>query len=146
MGNANEICTDKTGTLTENRMSVQAAYLEGEIMENEVNTRLMSLTSTIDIQQSVIYNSTAYIDPKDDQTKGNVTEVGLIKHLTGSGVDTKAHIAARKLAEDNKLFMLEIPFSSKRKRATIAVSMDNGERIRVFCKGAPEVVIEKCEN
>jgi len=65
MGNANEICTDKTGTLTENRMSVQAAYLEGEIMENEVNTRLMSLTSTIDIQQSVIYNSTAYIDPKD---------------------------------------------------------------------------------
>jgi Ca2+-transporting ATPase len=66
MGNANEICTDKTGTLTENRMSVQAAYLEGEIMENEVNTRLMSLTSTIDIQQSVIYNSTAYIDPKDD--------------------------------------------------------------------------------
>lgn len=49
MGNANEICTDKTGTLTQNRMSVQSAYLEGEIMDNEVNDRFMSLSSSTDI-------------------------------------------------------------------------------------------------
>lgn len=35
MGNANEICTDKTGTLTQNKMTVQSAFLEDKIMDGE---------------------------------------------------------------------------------------------------------------
>jgi len=61
MGNANEICTDKTGTLTANKMTVQAAYLEGEIMDAEVNGRLLSLESIDDIQKGVVFNSSAFI-------------------------------------------------------------------------------------
>jgi len=61
MGNANEICTDKTGTLTANKMTVQAAYLEGEIMDAEVNGRLLSLESFDDIQKGVVFNSSAFI-------------------------------------------------------------------------------------
>ena len=98
MGNANEICTDKTGTLTQNRMSVQSAYLEGEVMDNEVNTRIQSLSSSDDIQKCVIFNSTAFIETAEDGTdkyQGNVTEVGLIKYLTGSGCPTKEQIKMR---------------------------------------------------
>ena len=43
-------------------MSVQAAYLEGEIMAGEVINRLLFLTTSDEIQKSVIYNSTAYIE------------------------------------------------------------------------------------
>ena len=67
MGNANEICTDKTGTLTANKMTVQAAYLEGEIMDAEVNGRLLSLESFDDIQKGVVFNSSAFIK-LDDKT------------------------------------------------------------------------------
>ena len=71
-----------------------------------------------------------------------MTEVGLIKYLTESQCPTKEQIKNR----DSGKPVFTIPFSSKRKRATTAVSMDGGNRIRVFCKGAPEIVIEKCEN
>ena len=47
---------------------------------------------------------------------------------------------------DSETPVFTIPFSSARKRATTAVSMDGGNRIRVFCKGAPEIVINYCTN
>lgn len=61
MGNANEICTDKTGTLTQNKMTVQSAYLEGEIMDGETNNRINNLSSSDAIQKAIIFNSTAFI-------------------------------------------------------------------------------------
>jgi len=71
-----------------------------------------------------------------------VTEVGLIKYLTQSGCPSKDQIKHR----DSDKPVFTIPFSSARKRATTAVSLDGGKKIRVFCKGAPEIVIEKCNN
>ena len=41
MGNANEICTDKTGTLTQNKMTVQSAFLEAEVMDGESNKNIL---------------------------------------------------------------------------------------------------------
>ena len=41
--------------------------------------------------------------------------------------------------------MAQIPFSSERKRATNVITLNNG-MIRVFCKGAPEIVLSKCTN
>lgn len=103
----------------------------------------MQLSSADDIQKAVIFNSTAFIQTEDngkDSYQGNVTEVGLIKYLTESKCPTKDQINQR----DSDTPVLTIPFSSARKRATTAVSFDGGKRIRVFCKGAPEIVIEKC--
>jgi len=60
MGNANEICTDKTGTLTQNKMDVQSSYLEGAVRDGD-RIPLSSLSSSELIQQSVIFNSTAFI-------------------------------------------------------------------------------------
>ena len=145
MGNANEICTDKTGTLTQNKMTVQSAFLEGQVMDGESNEAIRQLVSSDDIQKAVIFNSTAFIETEDDGSntyQGNVTEVGLIKYLTESNCDTKTHIKYR----DSDKPVFTIPFSSARKRATTVVNMgmQGGNKIRVFCKGAPEIVIEKC--
>ena len=61
MGNANEICTDKTGTLTQNKMTVQSAFLEGQVMDGESNQGILNLSTSDDIQKAVIFNSTAFI-------------------------------------------------------------------------------------
>ena len=66
MGNANEICTDKTGTLTQNKMTVQSAFLEGVVMDGETNQNILNLASTDDIQKAVIFNSTAFIQTEEN--------------------------------------------------------------------------------
>jgi calcium-translocating P-type ATPase len=141
MGNANEICTDKTGTLTQNRMSVQSAYLESQIRDGD-STELSALSAGNMVEECVIYNSTAFQQTKEDGTEeitGNVTEVGLIKYLAASGADVKAAIGRREALE----MPFAIPFSSTRKRATTAYKI--GDKYRVFVKGAPEVVIKRCD-
>ena len=142
MGNANEICTDKTGTLTQNKMTVQSAYIEGAICDGDSRAGLDSLASKDEIINSIILNSTAFIDADEDTgvetTKGNVTEVGLLNYLIKSAAPVKDRIALR---GDKTVF--KIPFSSVRKRATTAVSLDDGN-VRVYCKGAPEMVIKFC--
>ena len=94
------------------------------------------------VEECVIYNSTAFQQTKEDGTEeitGNVTEVGLIKYLAASGADVKAAIGRREALE----MPFAIPFSSKRKRATTAYKI--GDKYRVFVKGAPEVVIKRCD-
>ena len=70
-----------------------------------------------------------------------MSEVGLIKYLTMSGCNTKEQIKER----DSNKPVAQIPFSSERKRATNVITLNNG-MIRVFCKGAPEIVLGKCTN
>ena len=98
----------------------------------------------------MLYNASAYVgekvDPATRQTKktaiGNVTECGLINYLLESGVPCEELISNRK----NPGFLIfDIPFNSSRKRATSVIQLSNG-KIRVFCKGAPEVVLEFCES
>ena len=117
-------------------------------MDNEVNERLNSLASSNDIHKAVIFNSTARIEVDKetnlDIVTGNVTEKGLVEYLIKSGVPVKALYAERDDKNKTKL-IFDIPFSSKRKRATIAYKIDNDSKVRVYCKGAPEVVIEFCE-
>lgn len=149
MGGAGEICTDKTGTLTQNRMTVQAFYLNDAIVSGAMYSGLNANQSGLLVAESVLYNASAYVGEKQDpltrQMKktaiGNVTEVGLINYLLESGVDCEELISHRK----NLGFLIfEIPFNSSRKRATSVIQHPNG-KIRIFCKGAPEVVLEFCD-
>mmetsp|Transcript_26239 Transcript_26239/g.32808 ORF Transcript_26239/g.32808 Transcript_26239/m.32808 type:complete len:360 (-) Transcript_26239:2081-3160(-) len=72
MGNANEICTDKTGTLTQNQMSVVSAYLETEVREGTDSAMFGGLTSSDDIADAIIMNTTAFYQYKKD-SDGNAT-------------------------------------------------------------------------
>lgn len=75
-------------------------------------------------------------------TKGNLTDQGILKYLisTNSKVDEL-------FAKKESLLEFNIPFNSNRKRATTAIKNPRlHNNISVFSKGAPEIVIDDCEN
>ena len=76
------------------------------------------------------------------ETQGNVTEVGLIKYLTQSKINVEKMIEQR----DKNEVVFKMPFNSKRKRSTMVIRHPSqAGKVRVFVKGAPEIVIEKCQ-
>ena len=143
MGGANEICTDKTGTLTKNQMTVREVYTMERVFEGRIPS-FGSLKSAGVLSEGILFNCSARIE-KDDrgyyQPKGNCTEQGLIRYLQLVGV--LAHEVIRQ-KEDHILQV--IPFNSGRKRACTAVRYPgDNTKVRVFAKGAPEIVIELCD-
>ena len=128
MGAATVICTDKTGTLTKNKMTVMETDFYGADEELEL------------IRQNMAVNSTAEVY-KDDEGKlvsiGNPTEVALLKWMHKNGSEYEAY---RRSALDVK----QTPFSTETKyMQTVAVMEEGGCPIR-FIKGAPEIVLGMC--
>ena len=144
MGGANEICTDKTGTLTKNQMTVREIYFNDQIYSGRPS-HFNTLPNSSILSEGVLFNCSARIE-KDARgqliTQGNCTEQGLIKYLMEVGVDA-FHMIRQK--DDHVLQV--IPFNSARKRACTAVRHPTIENlVRVFVKGAPEIVIDLCDN
>jgi len=119
MGAVTVICTDKTGTLTQNKMQVSALELkEGD----------EALLDT-----AIALNSTAELN--DGKPIGNPTESALLLWLDAHGKD---YVALRKQVRVIK----QLPFSTERKMMATLAEVD-GERY-LFVKGAPEIVMKKC--
>lgn len=117
MGAVTVICTDKTGTLTQNKMQVQDFAIENEQLLNE----------------AIAFNSTAELD--GNQGIGNPTEIALLLWLQGKGVDY------RLLRESGKVESQQ-PFSTETKYMKTVATID-GQR-HEFVKGAPEIVMGMC--
>ena len=120
MGGANEICTDKTGTLTQNKMTVKQFYTSEQIYSGRPRD-FKELPSAELLTKGVLFNCSARVevDPisKKLVTKGNCTEQGLINFLIEIGVDV---VNVLRQKEDRILGI--IPFNSARKRASTVVS------------------------
>lgn len=71
MGGANEICTDKTGTLTKNQMTVKEFYTSGKVFDR-IPSKVEEIASGELLSQGILYNCSARMEGKE--TKGNVTE------------------------------------------------------------------------
>lgn len=136
MGATSVICTDKTGTLTQNQMRVyQTKFFALE------NQELGEDSYSMLIKEGVAVNSTASLDLTDEKPKviGNPTEGALLLWLRDKGVD----YSPLKRSVDVKD---EIPFSTERKfMATLVYSPLIGKNV-LYVKGAPEIVCGMCSS
>ncbi len=144
MGGANEICTDKTGTLTKNLMTVMEFFTQDRVYEGRpVNFSSLKVSQLM--TEGVLFNCSARVEKNeagDCETKGNCTEQGLIKFLMDVGVNAYETIMKK---EDNILQI--IPFNSERKRACTAIRHpDDQSKVRIYLKGAPEIVMDYCSS
>ena len=120
MGAVTVICTDKTGTLTQNQMQVD------ELLPKDDNQHLLDVAIAI--------NSTAELD--EDKAIGNPTESALLLWLKSQDKDY------RELRHQAKVLKQQ-PFSTEKKYMATIAGMD-GEKY-LLVKGAPEIVLDLCE-
>lgn len=164
MGNVNNICTDKTGTLTEGNMYVRSCYFEGDeklankkqniginkstnegnkIKIHSTNSdplygeKLNSYSSQLFVK-SIVNNITAYSESKNSKIKfkGNSTEVALLRYLRDSAVEYE------KFSESCENLKFRIPFKSENKYMGSIYTHHEGNKniYYVYLKGAPEIL------
>lgn len=130
MGATSVICTDKTGTLTCNQMTVRDFY-----------PLKLETDSLARIKEDIALNSTARLDyTHGDSPKvlGNPTEGALLLWLKAQNED---YAKIRESAH----YEAELPFTTLRKYMAVQVQMPDGKRY-VFVKGAPEIVLNLCKS
>lgn len=128
MGATTVICTDKTGTLTKNRMTVMESAMCGDDV-------------MCDVIEGIAVNSTAELTTDEDGSLaaiGNPTECALLQWINKQGYD---YVAIR---EKYTVLAVE-PFSTETKyMVTEVVERASGRRVR-YVKGAPEIVMAMCD-
>ncbi len=144
LGSVDVIVTDKTGTLTENQMTVRKVLVgedvfdvTGEGIEREGEFQREGRDADVEPLEPVLecgaIANDAELNPESEEMEhhGDPTEVALLVSAVKAGIAT-----------DEVERVREIPFSSDRKRMTVVVS---GESAMAYMKGAPEVVLERCD-
>lgn len=130
MGATTVICTDKTGTLTQNQMKVDDIKVYADNISDSVINEGMAVNSTASIDFS---------DVKKPQVLGNPTEGALLLWLNNKGVDYR-------MLRESVNVVQELPFSTERKyMATVVESaVIPGKKI-LYVKGAPEIIFDLCK-
>ncbi|MDW8799637.1 calcium-translocating P-type ATPase, PMCA-type [Clostridium sp. A1-XYC3] len=136
LGCTSIICSDKTGTLTENKMTVKALYFDGKVYRVDKE----SVPENLLLKKAFTYCNDCNFDFKESSiTKslfGDPTETALIKGFFAATKDLKVFLDRAKRVYD-------IPFDSDRKM--MSVIMKEGNRETCYVKGAPERIINRCK-
>lgn len=130
IGSVSVICSDKTGTLTQNRMTVENVYLNGKFVDLDKIEDMYFINNCL-------LNSTADISFDGDKCNylGNSTECALLLCL-------KEHDYKKARKEQN--IVHQIPFNSMNKY--MATVIEDGDLDILLVKGAPEIILDKCVN
>ncbi|XP_060095893.1 plasma membrane calcium-transporting ATPase 2 isoform X8 [Heteronotia binoei] len=146
MGNATAICSDKTGTLTTNRMTVVQAYV-GDVHYKEIPSPDSIPAKTLELLVNAIALNSAYttkiLPPEKEgglpRQVGNKTECGLL----GFVLDLKQdYQPVRNQIPEEKLYKV-YTFNSVRKSMSTVIKLPDGS-FRMYSKGASEIVLKKC--
>ncbi|MBE6493578.1 MAG: calcium-translocating P-type ATPase, PMCA-type [Methanosphaera stadtmanae] len=117
LGSCSVICTDKTGTLTENKLTVTNSHI--------TDLKMSSIISG--------FCNNAKVDKENDIKLGDPTDISMLEYAIDNNYD--------KNIDEKRLF--EIPLDSERKRMTTIHQINNKEYVLI--KGAPEILIDKCK-
>ncbi|TMS38440.1 hypothetical protein L596_005168 [Steinernema carpocapsae] len=153
MGNATSICSDKTGTLTTNQMTVVQSYVNGHYYKSQAMQPYRSQLAghTADVLIDAISINSAYnsmivepVKPGDKlQQLGNKTECGLLGFVQKIGGN---YADVRKRHPEETMIKVYTFNSSRKTMITVIKLEEKGTHVgyRMFCKGASEIVIAKC--
>jgi len=158
LGCATVICSDKTGTLTENKMRVVSIYsgrtryevsrdesgrkakllLQGKPIDpmKMPSLNLMALTGVLCGNVNILEVGNKEDNVDDDIFLGDPTEVALVQMAIEAGYNPE------KITQEHQRIK-EIPFDSDRKMMTVMYSLPSGDKV-ILSKGAPEIILQKC--
>jgi len=138
LGSVTYICSDKTGTLTLNKMTVEEIYVDGKLLKSaELPGAVPTGSSAAYLMTALALNNDTHLDAKG-AVVGDPTEIALYNIAKDKGFDK--HDIGEKFKR-----IEEIPFDSDRKCMTTFHVIPGGGFVS-FTKGAVDVLIEKSEN
>ena len=171
MGGATTICTDKTGTLTQNKMTVVQMWVQTPKGESSEGTEGNFLSRFVDgsaeeyaaflksfndldggLREAILanscHNSSAFLKVGPDgnlidKPSGSATEGAMLIFARKAGVDYRDY---RNGADEKGLLRKNFPFASARKRSSVLVWKDESKTAaRLYVKGASEMVLRLCD-
>lgn len=136
LGCASVICSDKTGTLTQNKMTIKKIYANDTVMDTkDLKERVLNSPEKMVAQIGLLCNDASIVNGKDGRREiGDPTEVSMVAFAGTLDYD--------KISEEEKFPRVgELPFDSGRKLMTTVHKI--GESWYSFTKGAPDVMITR---
>src|SRR5699024_8628015 len=126
LGAASVICSDKTGTLTQNKMTIVETYTTAD----QTEAHLLTIGTLCNDSKLTVD------DDGSNKVTGDPTETAMVTKAFEEGLDKNA-------LEKDMPRVADLPFESERKLMTTIHKIENGYRVMV--KGAPDVLLERCQ-